>query len=104
MHRAKELALLANIIGAAEALEIGLVNELADSGALFDLAMARADRAALLSGSAIERSKLLLKSSYSASLQQQLEYEAKAIAELASNKEGREGIKAFIEKRTPSYR
>jgi 2-(1,2-epoxy-1,2-dihydrophenyl)acetyl-CoA isomerase len=48
--------------------------------------------------------KALLLSTFSSSLETQMEIEGRLIAGCASSANGQEGIRAFVEKRTPSYR
>ena len=47
--------------------------------------------------------KTLLDASFSATLETQMEFEARAIAAMAGTPDGKEGIQAFLEKRRPAF-
>ena len=48
--------------------------------------------------------KKLLHESFASTLETQMEMEARAIAALTHTRDGREGVAAFLEKRTPEFR
>ena len=48
--------------------------------------------------------KALLDSSFTQSLETQMELEARAISEMVLTEDGQEGINAFLEKRKPAFR
>ena len=47
--------------------------------------------------------KALLDSSFDHSLESQMEFEARAIAELVGSADGQEGLHAFLDKRKPQF-
>ena len=47
--------------------------------------------------------KRLLDGTFKESLESQMELESRSIARLAAGADGREGIGAFVEKRTPTF-
>ncbi|PKR51917.1 enoyl-CoA hydratase/isomerase family protein [Thalassospira marina] len=103
MKKAKEIALLGDRFDAAEALRLGLVNQVVDAG---DLEKATAKLAARLAAGprgALARTKALLNNSPEMDLQSQLAAEAKAFAECAISADFREGVAAFAEKRKPVF-
>jgi 2-(1,2-epoxy-1,2-dihydrophenyl)acetyl-CoA isomerase len=103
MRRAQELALTNKRVSAEEAAALGLVTRTVDDDALAGEA---ASVAAQLAGSAtraLGRTRNLLLSSFSASLEEQMELEARAIAASGRDSEGREGVAAYIAKRKPDF-
>ena len=91
---------------AATARDIGLVHEVVDADAL-DNAVAAQVRHVLANGpSAVRVAKQLLFAVGGTDLQRQARLDvhtAKLIAELRVSAEGQEGLKAFLEKRKPSW-
>ena len=70
------------------------------------LAEARAQAAALAQGPTLAygRVKALLTSTFGAGLETQMEFESLAISGMAKTADGREGIAAFLDKRTPAFK
>jgi 2-(1,2-epoxy-1,2-dihydrophenyl)acetyl-CoA isomerase len=103
MRRTQELMLTNRRLSAQEALEWGLVNRLAPVGEVRkqaeELAQQLADGPTLAFGVV----KKLLATSFSESLETQMEYEAVGIAGSSMTQDGSEGIRAFLEKRTPAF-
>jgi enoyl-CoA hydratase/carnithine racemase len=104
MHKAKEIALLADIFDAAEADRIGLVNRVVPHDELDAQVDAIADRLASGPPIAISLTKRLLAQAFDATYAQALEAEAMAQAVNGSTKDTNEAIRAFLEKRTPEFR
>jgi 2-(1,2-epoxy-1,2-dihydrophenyl)acetyl-CoA isomerase len=104
LKRALELTLTNRIFSAQEALQWGLVTRVVPDNEL--LAQARAIAVQLASGPtrAYGVSKRLLHSGWSETLETQMENESQAIANSARTQDAREGITAFLEKRTPKYK
>jgi len=101
--RAAELLLTNRVVGSAEAAMIGLVARVVEDEKLIREAEALADRLANGPTIALGRTKKLLFSG-EANLVDQLAAEAVAIARCADGREGREGVSAFVEGRTPVFR
>jgi 2-(1,2-epoxy-1,2-dihydrophenyl)acetyl-CoA isomerase len=103
LHKAKELALLAPIIDAAEAERIGLVNRVVPTDAL-DAAVDEWARA-LASGPpvALAQTKALLDASSTSTMAQALAGEAAAQAVNFGTTDTAEAIAAFLQKREPRY-
>jgi enoyl-CoA hydratase/3-hydroxyacyl-CoA dehydrogenase len=98
--RALELNLTGDPIGAPEAFEIGLVNRVVPDHELFDTALAwarRLTRQAPLSIAAIKRV------SAASDLDAGIAAEKQAFAEVFASADAREGIEAFLRKRTPRW-
>lgn len=103
MRRAQELALLNKRLSATEAAELGLISRVVEDAALLAEAEAIATQLAAAATGALGRTRNLLLSSTSTSLEEQLELEARAIAASSRSAEGREGIAAFLAKRKPEF-
>lgn len=103
MHRAKELAFFAEIIGSTEALEMGLVNRvLADS----EIDSFVADWARKLAAGppiALAQTKRLLNNSLNVTLEEALDDEAAAQTINFATSDTAEAMRAFIEKREPKF-
>ncbi|HCW00767.1 MAG: enoyl-CoA hydratase [Acidimicrobiales bacterium] len=103
LHRAKELALLAEVIDAAEADRIGLVNRIlseADLDAHVDDVVARIAAGPPL---ALSMSKALLNQGSQTSMSQALEAEAATQATNFGTEDTREAARAWMEKRSPDF-
>ena len=102
-RRARELMLTNRVLDAAEAQEWGIVNQVvADDQALSE-AMALARTLAKGPTLAYGATKALLNESFEHGLEAQMELETRAIAEMVTTADGREGIDAFLNKRQPNY-
>lgn len=101
--RAAELMLLNRVIGAHEALQLGLVSRVVEREALEGEALKIAKQLAQGPKIAFGILKRLLKSSFERSLEGQLEEERRAIMEASMTGEFREGLRAFLEKRPPEF-
>ena len=104
LRATQELCLRNRRVKADEAAAIGLVTRVVAEGALADESGALAQELAAGAVTALGATRRLLLESYSNSLEAQLELEARAIAAQARTDEGREGVAAFAEKRTPRFR
>ncbi len=103
LHRAKELALLADIIDAAEAERIGLVNRVVPVDELDGFVAGWAARLAAGPPLALSLTKALLDDGLSMSMAAALEREAVAQAVCGQSEDGREAVKAFLEKRDAHF-
>lgn len=101
-RRSAEIILTNRRVSASEAAAIGLITHISEQLEVDGLATARslADGPAEALGS-IRR---LLRSSFEAGLERQLELELAAIQAAAIGTEGQEGIAAFIDRRSPDFR
>jgi 2-(1,2-epoxy-1,2-dihydrophenyl)acetyl-CoA isomerase len=103
MRRAQELMLTNRRLSAAEALDWGLVNQVVPDAELVATADALARQLASGATRAFGTVKSLLASTFSESLETQMELEARGIAAMAGGSDGREGIAAFVAKRAPKF-
>ena len=103
-RRTRELMLTNRLLTAPEALDWGVVNQVVEGGGA--LAAARVMAAGMAQGptEAYAQVKRLLDSSFSQSLETQMELEARAIADQVASVDGQEGMLAFVEKRKPQFR
>lgn len=101
--RARHILLTDRVLYADEALALGLVAVVVDDDAVAAEATALAERLAAGPVGALGRAKRLLRESDGRDLPAQLDAEAAAIAESAAGAEGREGVAAFVARRTPRF-
>ena len=103
LRRAAELALLNRVLSAQEALEWGLVNRVLPADELMPAALETAERLAAGPTRAFGTAKRLLLDGFAQSLDTQMEYESRGIADCLSSADGREGVRAFLDKRKPAF-
>jgi enoyl-CoA hydratase/carnithine racemase len=103
LHRAKELTLLTDIIDAAEADRIGLVNRVVPDGELDKFVDEWAARLAAGPPIALAQSKRLLNNAVGVTLEQALDEEGAAQTVNMSTKDTAEAVSAFLEKRDPTF-
>lgn len=103
MRRAKELALLNPVLTARQALEWGLVNQVVADDQVLASAMEMARQLAQGPSRSFGETKRLLLSGSTESLESQMERETRAIAAMAGSADGREGVAAFLAKRTAAF-
>jgi 2-(1,2-epoxy-1,2-dihydrophenyl)acetyl-CoA isomerase len=102
--RALELMLTDGTLHAAEAHMFGLVARLVDDEELLGSAVALAHQVAAGPVRAMVRTRLLVRRAATRTLEEQLDEEARLIVESAADPEGREGVRAFAQKRPPDFR
>jgi enoyl-CoA hydratase len=102
--KAKELMFLGEPISADEALKIGLVNQVVDSGKGMESALSMAKKMASYSLQALSRIKTAVNEGYDTSFDQGMEIEAEQFAQVFQTEDVKEGVQAFIEKRAPSFK
>lgn len=103
-HRAAALLLLGERIDAAAALASGLVNEVAPSVEVDELALAAARRIASKPLSAVVAAKRLMKQADAAEVLERIDDEARLFARMLQEPAAREAFAAFLEKRRPDFR
>jgi enoyl-CoA hydratase/carnithine racemase len=104
MHRAKELALFADIISAKEAAELGLVNRVLPPGELDAFVNDWANRLAAGPPIALSLTKRLITNSFNVTMDEALEAEGMAQSVNTGTEDTAEAIKAFLEKRDPKFK
>ena len=104
LGRAKDIVMRGRRVGAEEALALGLVTEVVPAGEL-DAAVSRlVEELAKHSPLALAMAKRVLNQAYEGPLAQGLELEGLAYGLLQQTHDFREGVEAFVEKRTPEFR
>lgn len=103
LRRALELALTNRVLSADEAVEWGLATRVTSDEDLVSEAEALARQLAGGATSSLGAAKRLLHGGFNESLETQMEMETRAIADSVRTHDGREGIRAFVEKRRPSF-
>jgi 2-(1,2-epoxy-1,2-dihydrophenyl)acetyl-CoA isomerase len=102
--RALELMLTNGALTAAEAHVAGLVGRLVEDDVLRTEAITLAHSVATGPVRAMVRTRALVRRAATRTLDEQLDDEARLIAESAADPEGIEGVRAFVENRTPDFR
>jgi len=103
LHKAKELAYLADIISATEAEKFGIVNRVVPDADLDAEVTDLATRIAAQPPIQISATKKMLNQSLSVSMAEALEFESIAQSLAFSSRDTREAMVAFFEKREPKF-
>ncbi len=104
LRRALELTLTNRMLSAQEALEWGIVTRVVPEDELLIQAEAIARQLAAGPTRALGVSKRLLHSGWTETLETQMEHESQSIANSARTADAREGMAAFLEKRSPKFK
>ena len=103
VRRTQQLMITNRTLSAAEALDWGLLTEVVPDGELDARTDALAQELASTSRTSNAAVKRLLLGTYRTGLEEQLELEARTIADCARSDDGQEGIAAFLGKRAPAF-
>lgn len=103
VRKTAELMMTNRKLTALEALDWGLVNQVVPDEELKNSVTSLAATLAQGPTNAYATIKKLLVSSYTNSLETQMEIESRSISECAASKNGKEGISSFLEKRKPNF-
>lgn len=101
--KALELLLYGNLVPAAEAQALGLINRIVPKDELDDAALAWAQELAKKSPIAVQIAKTGFYASEDMAYDQQFALMNEAFARLCSTDDAKEGVKAFFEKRPPNW-
>jgi 2-(1,2-epoxy-1,2-dihydrophenyl)acetyl-CoA isomerase len=101
--RALEIATFDPTITSAQALDWGLATQVVADDKLLSSALAMAENIIKRSLNSFSWSKRLITDSYDHTLETQLQKERMGISRCAAHRDGREGMKAFAEKRRPQF-
>ena len=102
--RAKELSFTGDTFKAARALALGIVNRVVPADKLMEEAMALASSLAKKPAVALKMIKLAVDHGINMDLCSALAYEGECFVLSFMSEDGREGMRAFVEKRKPQYK
>jgi len=102
--QAMRICLTGDFIEAEEAYRIGLVEFLVDEGRHLDKALELAGRMARWSPVALKLTKQAVQAAFEMPLSAGLVYERELFLAAFGSEDGREGVRAFVEKRTPEFK
>jgi enoyl-CoA hydratase/carnithine racemase len=102
--RALELMYVGDPIGAEEAYRIGLANRIAPEGEALSAAKALAAKMSGMAGVALRYIQQAVNRGMSTSLHEGLRIEADLFAKIFQTEDVREGVDAFINKRSPNFK
>jgi enoyl-CoA hydratase/carnithine racemase len=103
LHKAKELAFFADVIDAAEAERLGIVNRVVPAADLDPFVADWTQRLLAAPPMALSLTKTMLNNSLMVSMDQALEDEARSQNVNFGTNDFREAIAAFVEKRPPTF-
>lgn len=102
--KAKELMFIGDPLTAEQAREIGLVNQVVGKGEGLEAALTMARKIAGYSIQALSRIKKAVNEGTDTTFEAGIEIESTLFAEIFSTEDVKEGVQAFIEKRSPSFK
>lgn len=102
LRRAQELCLRNRRVKAAEAAAIGMITSVVDNDVVTE-AQVIAQELAAAATPALGMTRRLLLDSMNTPLEAHLDAESRGIATLSRTADGKEGIAAFVEKRSPNF-
>ena len=102
--RSMELILTGNMITAEKAERWGLVNIVTNENELKEKTMRLANQIAEKTPFATERAKRSIKAASNMTMKEGLEFEQELFVECFKSEDGKEGIRAFVEKRKPQFK
>ncbi len=102
--KSRELILTGDMITAQEALRIGLVDRVVPDGELLRQALGLAKKIAAKGAVALALSLEAISKGMDASLEDGLDLEARLFGKIAETEDMKEGVRAFLEKRQPSFK
>ena len=102
--RARDLLLTDAVVDGTEAARLGLITRLVPDERIAGEAALVAEELADGPTSSLARMKRLVWESAERGLDEHLEHEARSISEAAGSPAGREGVRAFTERRRPDFR
>ncbi len=102
--RAMEMVLTGKFISAREAFDFGLVNKVVPVELYLDEAMKLAEEIAAMAPVGVQLAKESVNKAFDSTLQEGLFFERKNFYMLFATEDQKEGMNAFVEKRTPEWK
>ena len=102
--KAKEMIFLGDMIDAATALSLGLVNKVVPPDKLMEEAMVWAGKLAGKSGPVLAMAKMAINTGVDTDINSGLNMEARCVALCFATEDQKEGMKAFLEKRKAAFK
>lgn len=102
--RAKEMLFLGDSIGAYEAVQIGLVNNVVPAGQLMEDSFRLAEKLSQKPFVSLSLIKDAVNKGSSLDLKSAIEYEGRNFSAVYATEDQKEGLKAFLEKRSPLFK
>lgn len=102
--RARDLLLTGRVIGAEEAMTLGLVTEIVAAGQLMPRARELACTLAASSPTSLARTRRLLRKLAGQQIEQELQWAVEENAAIRATADFREGVASFLEKRKPRWK
>lgn len=103
VRRAMELLYTNRLLSATEAADWGIVNQVVEPDVLEETVHQLAEQLANGPTGAFAATKALFYNGFNETLESQMQKESFSIAEKIADKEGQEGLQAFLEKRQPKF-
>lgn len=103
LRQAQRMLFSGDRLSAEEAERVGLVSRVVDDVELDDVARSLAAELVSVAGNALGLTRALLRRSFENEFECHLLEEAKLIGQEAESKIGREGVRAFLERRKPNF-
>lgn len=104
IRKARELIYTGDMINAQEALSLGLVNKVVPAAELMNTVMKTVNTIISRGPVAVAAAKRSINQTYELDIDEAQKTEAQYFAELFSSEDVREGTRAFIEKRKPTFK
>jgi enoyl-CoA hydratase len=103
ISKAKEIIMLGEMIAAERALQIGLVHQVVESEKLMTEAIQLAQKLAQKAPVALAMAKRSIRRAAGSDTEEGLDFELNCFANCFSTQDQKEGMKAFLEKRSPRF-
>ncbi len=103
-HRAKELLFLGDPITGQQAVQMGLVNKAVPAAEVLNEAKAMARQLAQKAPLSLRAIKRVVRASMNTDVRSAIDFEAHGFAGLASSKDFKEGMSAFLQKRSANFK
>ena len=103
-QKACEYILTSKTFTADEALELGIINQLVESGDLDDTVEKIANKFRKLAPIAVGKAKMLINKSLENDMVSHLDLESRTASFAAGTEDFKEGVTAFVEKRKPAFK